>query len=444
MGEARQGRRCWAVRVALDPDAGAPVVSAVDAPTTTPAGGETARPERRHPVWLPPLRAVERSTAVVIALALLAGLAAEPDPPTRGYLAFAVGAVGAALSARHWRTGLVLVTAAPLLAVVLGSEPVTLWTTAVFTAFLMAARGRPAVVTTLVIATGAASAQWLSQRSLELPFLVTAGVAGAAALASGAAGSALQANHRYWDALDARARDAVAGRRLATERAVAEERLRIARDLHDSVGHAVAVVSMRLGAAQVQLPPGAVAAGAELAAAREGVQTILRETQQILAVLRLEPRDQEDAGAAREDDLIPTPDARAIPSLVEGLRSSGLDVRADLEGLDTPLPAQVGAAAHRIVQEALTNASKHGRGPVRLEVTADDRGVRIRLENRVAQGGGGHVDHRGEAGAPPTGGGRGLVGMRERATAAGGSLQTQQTGGGFVLLADLPTPGGAT
>ena len=390
--------------------------------------------EATRPVWLVPTDILEKTTAVVITCAMITGIATEPDPPTAGYLAYGTGAAGIVLARHRWLVGLVLVVAAPLVAVVLGSEPVALWSITSFMAFLLALRGAPAVLTGVVTALGNAAAQWLTLTEFTATAVITPGIAALTAVAATAVGSAVRGNNRYWLALEQRARDAEAGRELEVRRSVAEERLRIARDLHDSVGHAAAVVSMRLGAAEVQLPQEASGARAELAAARGGVQDILREMQQILEGLRV---------GGEADELAPTPDAGRIAHLVETARAAGLTVDADLGDLSRPLPAHVGAAAYRIVQESLTNAQKHGAGSVHVLVDVDDDALRIAVTNPVEPA----APERPGATAAATGlseravGGHGLVGMRERAAAAGGRLEVQRDGGTFEVCADLPVRG---
>ena len=396
-------------------------------------GRVDAEREIAHPAWLPSPALLERTTTVVIAGALITGVAAEPDPPSWGYLAFAVGAVGAFMARRRWLVGLVLVAVAPLLAVRLGSEPVALWSIATFVAFLLALRGRPAVLTASVVAVANFTAQWLTINTFDLQSLVTPGIAALTALVAAAVGSAVRANWQYWSALQARAHDAVTGRELVVRQSIAEERLRIARDLHDSVGHAVAVVSMRLGAAEVQLPAEAEGARAELADARTGVQDILREMQQILQVLRVGDEGQV---------LTPTPEGSLVPALVADFRSAGLTVVADLSDTARPLPAHIGSATYRIVQEALTNAHKHGAGAVHLRVAVDGDVVRIDVENHVAQA---PVTSSPAAADRPLSrpaGGQGLVGMRERAAATGGRLIAGSQGPVFAVRAELPIDGG--
>jgi signal transduction histidine kinase len=240
---------------------------------------------------------------------------------------------------------------------------------------------------------------------------------------SALAASSVRGQHRYWLAVRQRTLDAVATRESLVRRSVAEERVRIARDLHDSVGHHIAVLSMHLGAAEVSLPPGSDVPLGHLRNARGSVQDVLAEVQQILAVLRLE------TGA---DVLAPTPELSHVPELVASFRNAGLDLEERLTGCDAPLPHNVSAAAYRIAQEALTNAQKHGTHGVRFTVHADEETVRIDVVNTVEK------TSRTSGGS----GGRGLVGVGERAESVGGRIEFHDRDGQFSFRAELPVDGG--
>jgi signal transduction histidine kinase len=363
-------------------------------------------------------RLLEISTPIVIVGALAAGLATLPfheDPVGVGLLAILVSAAGVALGYRVPLAGLALLAAAPLGAAALGGDPIVQWQVSMFGAFLLALRGLSGLLTGLVIGAADFLALGLAAGGFVLGDPV-AYVAGASALAAAATGSAIRGQRQYWTALQRTTHDAVAGRDAAVERSVAEERLRIAGDLHDTLGHEIAVVGMHLGAAEVQLPEGAGAAREHLEAARGSVRSLLAETQEILHVLRSD-RD--------EDTTSPVASHAAIPGMVEAFRAAGMDVDAALGDLSRELPPQVSAAAYRITQEALTNAQRHGTGTVRLTVDVTGRAVDIEAVNVVGRG-------------TTDGGGRGLIGMRERASAAGGRLDVATTDGWFRVRAALP------
>jgi signal transduction histidine kinase len=199
---------------------------------------------------------------------------------------------------------------------------------------------------------------------------------------------------------------------------VAEERARIARELHDSAGHAINTILVQAGAARVlrerdpERSRGAIEAIEKLA--RETIEDIDR----IVGSLR-------DEGPA---ELAPLPGIDRIPALVEHQRAAGLDVTlsADEDGARAA-PAAVGRAAYRIAQEALTNAARHGTGRAELTIERRDDAIELSVVNPVA----------GESETRP-GGGRGIAGMRERASLVGGSLDAERDGGRFRVQAVLP------
>lgn len=331
---------------------------------------------------------------------------------------------GVALSARLPHLGFGLVCAAPLLAVLLGVDPVAYWSVTVFATFAVTVRGLPVLLTGPLACLSSLTAEALSTGTLDVHANPAASIAGFCAAMSALAASAVRSQEQYWTAVRRRTQDAIAAREADVRRSVAEERVRIARDLHDSVGHHVAVLSMHLGAAEVSLPAGSDAAQRHLASARQNVQGVLGEMQDILAVLRLE-------GGA--DALGPTPDFSTVPELVSRFREAGLVVEDQLDGCDRDLPHDVSAAAYRITQEALTNAQKHGAGAVRLRVHVDTRRVDIEVANSL----------RDRRQRDPGAGGRGLVGLAERAETVGGRVRTHRDGGEFHLSAHLPVRGGA-
>ena len=257
----------------------------------------------------------------------------------------------------------------------------------------------------------------LAQGSFHLD-APTPAIAGMAAIIAAATGSSIRGNRRYWMELDARARDAVATREAEAERRVAQERVRIARDLHDVVGHEVALISMHLGAAEVHLSPDAHAARTDLDAVRIGVQSVLAGTQQILKVLRAGHDDDQTSPAAGYEH---------IGELVEAARRAGLDVAATISKPSHPLSRPVSVAAFRIVQEALTNAQRHGTGAVSLRIGVDDDAVSIEV-----------VNVRRPAPSASTRSGYGLVGMRERASSVGGWIDVRLDENLFWLWAHLP------
>jgi signal transduction histidine kinase len=203
-------------------------------------------------------------------------------------------------------------------------------------------------------------------------------------------------------------------------RVLAEERARIARELHDVVAHGVSLMTVQAGAAKTVASADPQAAAQAMAAVELAGREALGQLRDLLAVLRPD-RSSEELG--------PQPGLADVPRLVDQFREAGLQVSLELGPVPTGLPARVDLFAFRIVQEAMTNVLKHG-GPgttaeVRIEI--DGRAVTVDVVD----------DGHGATGLP--GSGHGLVGMRERAQLLGGSLQAgRRPEGGFHVLAVLP------
>lgn len=380
--------------------------------------GDRGRPTRA-PLWAHGTRLLEITTVLVIATATLVEFAvAIIAANVAGLVSAGLIAVGTLIGYRyHPRIGLGLVAVAPLLAAVTGWPPIHNWSIACFVVLLLTLRGLPGLLTGVVVgAANLAAVGWYAG-SLSVVTNSEASIAAGAALAFAAAGSAIRGQRQYFGELEQRTQDAIATRQVVVDRSIAEERLRIARDLHDSIGHQIAVVSMHLGAAQVHLPSDPQAATSDLDAARTAVQSVLKETQGILQVLRVGP----------EPTLAPTPHHGRIPDLVESYRFAGCELDAHLVGLDQPLSQAVSTATFRVVQEALTNAERHGDGPVSLRVEVTSHAVSIEAVNRLRSDG-----------QDTSGGGNGLVGMSERVASVGGTLVTGAQGQAFTIRASLP------
>jgi len=217
----------------------------------------------------------------------------------------------------------------------------------------------------------------------------------------------------------ARAEFAERSREEEARRRVAEERLRIARDVHDVVGHSLATIALQAGVAEHLLDGREPKARESMATIRRLSKDALAEVSAMLGVLRA------DSGAERT----PTPDLEHVTRLVEDMRAAGLSIDLELE--QRPVPEVVGGAAYRIVQESLTNVVRHA-GPqasARVRVAASNGAVEI------------EVSDDGQGAPPGTPDGNGLTGMRERAAALGGSFDAETTpGGGFRVRALLPAP----
>lgn len=234
-------------------------------------------------------------------------------------------------------------------------------------------------------------------------------------------GDSIRHRRAYEDELEARAALLERQQELRAEQAVAEERARIARELHDVVAHAVGVMVVQAGAARRVADRDPDAARRAVARVETAGREALTELRRMLGVLR-----EGDEAAA----FAPQPGLAALDELVDQVRAAGLDVSLDVQGDPRRLPVGVDLSAFRIVQEALTNTLKHA-GPARAEVTVRylDRVVELEV----------HDDGYGVAAARADGGGHGLVGMRERVTVYGGSLEAgPRPGGGYRVHARLP------
>ena len=218
----------------------------------------------------------------------------------------------------------------------------------------------------------------------------------------------------------------------ATEEAMAEtvrtqtameERARIARELHDIVAHHLTVIAIESEAARLTSPKLSADAGGRFEAIAATAREALTETRRLLGVLR------EDTGSA-EAERAPQPGLGDLDELIERARATGTSIRLRRDGEVATLPGSVDVAAYRIVQEALTNARRHAPGAeVDVEMSYRDDALLL----RVRDFGPGVVN--GEPAA-----GHGLMGMRERATLAGGTFSSgPAVGGGFEVVATLPT-----
>jgi signal transduction histidine kinase len=250
--------------------------------------------------------------------------------------------------------------------------------------------------------------------------------------ASAAAGIAVRARR------EARTRTA-AGEALAdtlTEHTARGERARIARELHDVVAHHISMVAVQAETARLTTP-GLPAAGAQrFAEISDTARAGLTEMRRLLGVLR---EDAEDAGATVADRH-PQPGLPQLAELIDAAReASGSAARLIVSGPVAEFDPGVELAAYRIVQEALTNARRHAPGAaIDVELRYDDNALHLRIRDN----GPGPVRAPAADGQVPPetpGGGHGLLGMRERALAVGGSLRTgAAAGGGFFVAADLP------
>jgi len=210
----------------------------------------------------------------------------------------------------------------------------------------------------------------------------------------------------------------------AADRAVAEERRRIARELHDVVAHSVSVMTVQAGAVRRLLRPDQERERQALEVVEATGREALTEMRRLVGLLR-------EQGAMPE--FAPQPSMRSVDVLVGTVREAGLPVELEIEGAPRELPPGVDLSAYRVIQEALTNALRYA-GPAHAWVTV--RWAEDALELEIAN------DGRSEPG--DGGGGHGLSGLQERVALVGGSVDSgPRAGGGFVVRAHLPI-GGAT
>ena len=234
-----------------------------------------------------------------------------------------------------------------------------------------------------------------------------------------AVGVAVRSQRTAVEAAEARARQAEATREEEAERRVTDERLRIARELHDVVAHHISVVNVQAGVARHLLESQPQQARDALTLVREASRTVLSEMSTVLGLLRT----GED-----ETPTAPAPGLKGAGALIESMRRAGLEVTERAHGEPYDLPEIADLTAFRVVQESLTNALKHGTGTAELLLDWSATAVALEIRNPV----------RGEA-PPSVGGGHGLVGMRERVTALGGRFTAgPEPDGWFIVRAEIP------
>jgi len=237
-------------------------------------------------------------------------------------------------------------------------------------------------------------------------------------------GFAMRERATQAEAAEARASKAELERDAAARIAVAEERARIARELHDIVAHAVSVMVLQVGAVRHKLP-------AELAQDRDALQDVERTGRAAMAEMRRllgAMRGEQD-----ELELTPQPGLGNLVPLLEEVRRAGLAVELHVDGDPHPLPQAIDLSAYRIVQEGLTNALKHADAS-RADVTVSYQPNELQID----------VRDDGHGAATSDGLGHGLIGIRERVKLYGGEMSAgTSNGGGFALSARLPLAGDA-
>ncbi len=207
--------------------------------------------------------------------------------------------------------------------------------------------------------------------------------------------------------------------------AAAEERARIARDLHDSAGHSISVIALRAGTARMRHDDDPERSRLALEAIEDLARQTVTEIDQMVGRLR----DSESSPVGVDAPL----GLASLDTLIARHAAAGLDVSVDVAGPVRPLGGPVDQATYRILQEALTNAARHGVGRARIEVGFGATGLDLTVVNPVPA-----VP---AAPVPPSKRGHGLIGMRERAMLLGGTLDAERVERTFCLRARLPYAG---
>jgi signal transduction histidine kinase len=369
---------------------------------------------------------VDGALAVGLAALLIVAtyFASQQQHGRRPFDAGTIVLLSAAAGALAWRRRhpvavLAVVFAATLIYFVLGYAGGPIWLALVIAYFTAAVSGHRLAAATAAV-TGFAIFPWLDYLLRDRPGPSLVGMAALAAWLLVLLGAAEGVRIRR-----ERAAEAARIQKEEALRRAGEERLRIARELHDALGHHLSLINMQSGVAlhlNTELPEQARSA---LTAIKQASKEGLTELRSVLDILR-----HEGEPASRS----PTWTLARLEDLVAQAAAAGLTVHTETDGEARRLPFAVDVAAFRIVQEALTNVTRHaGTATATVRVSYGDRDLTVQVDDD----GRGLMPHRG---APGTG--QGIVGMRERAAALGGDLQAEpRPGGGFRVRARLPLDG---
>jgi signal transduction histidine kinase len=378
-----------------------------------------SRPERLHG-WH-----ADAVIAVVVGAIQLVGTyfagRGQPERASMDALAYALLAAGPAalLVRRRYPVAVLLVVFGTTLAYWTSDYPRGPVFVALIVSFITTVvAGRRAVAIAMVIV-GWTAFTWL-------PYLVgnesRPGLAGPSALLAWllvllGVGEAVRAGR-------ARAAETVRTREEEARRRASEERLRIARELHDVLAHNISLINVQAGVALHLMDEQPEQARTALTAIKQASKDALGELRSVLEVLRR---------YGESEPRTPQPGLDALDDLVSRAGAAGLEVTVEVDGNPRPLPAEVDLAAFRIVQEAVTNVARHaGQSTATVRVAYGEHDVTLQ------------IDDNGRGGTPSSisGSGSGIAGMRERTAALGGRLDVgPRPGGGFQVRAELPMDG---
>ncbi|HEX2027077.1 MAG TPA: sensor histidine kinase [Nitriliruptorales bacterium] len=353
----------------------------------------------------------------------------DPGRPLDG-LAYAVLVAGAAVlvARRHRPVVVSVVTGAAALAYYLSGYtglifPAVALLVALYTVVAGGQR-RPALAVAAAVLAGFAVDKLVfpgtSPPDVEGLLWVTGFITSAVVL-----GEVSRSRRDYLTAVEERAREAERTRQEEALRRAGEERLRIARELHDAIGHSISLISVQAGVALHLMDAQPEHARAALLTIKHTSREALGELRHTLGALR----QVDDDRAPRS----PGPSLTRLEELVARLSVGDLHVQIMTAGDPRPLPAAVDAAAYRIVQESLTNVARHAAASTAtVAIGFEARELTVQVDD----------DGRGVSDGSVSGGGTGIAGMRERAAATGGQLHAgPRPGGGFRVQARLPLEG---
>jgi signal transduction histidine kinase len=398
------------------------------------------RPAVMLDAWLARLRElppcavdVGLALAVAAALVLTISIAEEPDatrsPDVLAYL-LGVGIASLLLLRRRWPLG-VLIGSVGLLSIYYGldypafSSSVALAVPA-YSAAVAGRAGRAALLLGAFVVVGGTVARLDEGESLT-EVLRDSLIIDAALLAAVLLLGEAVRNRRAWaEEVRARLARAEEDREREAERRVQQERLRIAREMHDVLAHTLAAINVQAGVGADVIDEEPERARGTLQEIRRQIRAAIAELRATIGVLR--------EGAA-EAPRAPVPGLAELDGLVETAAGAGLHVDVSVAGAARPLPGAVDLAAYRIVQESLTNVIRHARAShATVSLRYDPQAVVLEVRDD------GSGDANGASADPD---GHGLVGMRERALSVGGTLHAGATpAGGFRVRATLPTRDG--